>query len=137
MNDHKNRGFTYSYSAKERAELKKIREKYLPKHPTAEEPMERLRRLDAGVGRRASAVALVLGVLGCLLMGSGMSLIMTELSAILGLAGHQPILFGLLLGLVGMAGVIFAYPVYQLLLERERRRIAPEILRLTEQLMSE
>jgi hypothetical protein len=60
-----NNGFRYTYSAKEQAEIKKIREKYAPAEPV-EEKMERLRRLDAGVTQRARAVALTLGVLGTL-----------------------------------------------------------------------
>ena len=79
-------GFTYTYSAKEQAELKRIRDKYTA--PTeVEDKMARLRRLDASVTNTAQAVALVFGVIGTLILGFGMSLVMTELAESLGISG--------------------------------------------------
>ncbi|MBQ9750069.1 MAG: hypothetical protein IJV87_05765, partial [Clostridia bacterium] len=87
-NNQEKRGFTYTYSAKEQAELKRIRDRYTA--PTeAEDKMARLRRLDASVTNTAQAVALIFGVIGTLSLGFGMSLCMTELVEILGLNGNM------------------------------------------------
>ncbi len=140
MKDNENRsestGFQYRYSAKEQAELKRIREKYIADKPApALSPMEQLRRLDAGVTRKGTVVALVLGIIGTLFMGTGMSLVMTDLKELLGPHRDKALLIGILIGLVGMIGVIVAYPLYQRITARERKKIAPEVLRLADELM--
>ncbi len=137
MNQNPPNGFRYSYSAKEQTELKKIREKYLDGVTPTADKMARLRRLDAAVEQKAIAVSLIVGVLGALLLGFGMSLIMTELRAALGLSFGFALALGLLSGLLGIAGVIAAYPLYQQILTKERKRVAPEILRLSEELLQE
>lgn len=131
---HEDGGFRYSYSAKEQAELKRIREKYTPS-TLEEDKMERVRRLDRGVTKKARTVSLVLGILGALIMGTGMSLAMTELSRILGTNAHLALPIGIAVGVFGMLFTALAYPVYVFTVKRERERIAPEILRLTEELM--
>ncbi len=130
--DNKNEGFNYTYSAKQRDELKRIREKYLPK---SEDKMERLLRLDREVTKKGRAVSLILGILGVLIMGTGMSLAMTELSAILGSHSDKAMLIGVLVGIVGVVLVALAYPIYTAITKKERERIAPEIIKLTDELM--
>ena len=130
-NNHEKSGFTYTYSAKEQAELKRIREKYSP--PTqSEDKMARLRRLDASVTNTAQAVSLAFGVLGTLILGLGMSLCMTELGAAL---GRYAMILGIMIGLVGIVLVAIAYPIYIRTLKKERERIAPEILRISDELL--
>jgi len=80
-------------------------------------------------------VSLVLGVIGTLIMGSGMSLIMTDLGTVWGLTGIAGMIIGILVGVLGIILVAGAYPVYSKVLKKEREKIAPEILRLTEELM--
>ena len=135
MNDNKeNSGFTYTYSAKEQAELKRIRDKYTA--PTeVEDKMARLRRLDAGVTNAAQAIALVFGVIGTLLLGLGMSLIMTELADSLGLSGEAAMVIGIIVGVVGGILAALAYPAYNAILKAKRKKLAPEIIRLTDELM--
>ena len=82
-NNNENNGFQYTYSAKEQAELKRIREKYTAP-AEVEDKMARLRRLDASVTNTAQAVALVFGIIGALILGFGMSLCMTDLGEIFG-----------------------------------------------------
>ena len=133
-NNNENKGFRYTYSAREQAELKRIREKYT--QPTqAEDKMERLRRLDAGVTQKAQALSLIFGVLGTLILGTGMSLCMTELAEILGSYKDMAMLIGIPIGLVGGVLASLAYPMYNAIVKRERKKIAPEILRLTDELM--
>lgn len=133
-NNNTETGFSYTYSATEQTEIKRIREKYTP--PTEiEDKMARLRRLDASVTGAATAVALVLGILGTLMLGAGMSLIMTELAQMLGIGKGAAVAIGVSLGILGGALASLAYPVYHAMVAARRKRIAPEIIRLTDELM--
>ena len=125
-------GFNYTYSAKQQDEVKRIREKYSPR---SESKMERLLRLDREVTRKGTVVSLIVGIFGALIMGSGMSLAMTELSAILGAHSDKAMLIGIIIGIVGLALAVAAYPIYLGITKKERERIAPEIIRLTDELM--
>ncbi|MBR4034908.1 MAG: hypothetical protein IKJ04_08865 [Clostridia bacterium] len=134
MDNNNNGGFSYTYSAKDQDEIRRIREKYTPR-TEKEDKMERLRRLDASVSKKAQAVSLVIGVIGTLILGCGMSLAMTELYAALGMTAGAAMAVGIPIGIVGIILVALAYPAYTLVIRRERERIAPEVLRLTEELM--
>ena len=91
--------FSYNYSAKEQAEIKRIREKYTPSEEV-EDKMDRLRRLDASVTSTAQAVALIFGVIGALILGSGMSLCMTEIGTAVGLTGNIAMVIGVMVALL-------------------------------------
>ena len=124
--------FKYTYSAKEQDEIKRIRQKYQSQE---EDSMTRLRKLDASVTSKATVIALVLGIVGALIFGMGMSLIMTDLAVLLGMKGMTNIIVGIITGVLGVILAALAYPVYSKVLKREREKIAPEILRLTDELM--
>ena len=124
--------FKYTYSAKEQDEIKRIRQKYQSQE---EDSMTRLRKLDASATSKATVIALVLGVGGALILGMGMSLIMTDLAVLLGMTGMTNIIVGTITGVLGVILAALAYPVYSKVLKREREKIAPEILRLTDELM--
>jgi small-conductance mechanosensitive channel len=124
--------FNYTYSAKEQEEIKAIRKKYAVQEQT-EDKMAQLRRLDAGVYSKATTAALVVGIIGALIMGMGMSLIMTEIGAFLGTV--MAMIVGIGLGVIGIILACLAYPLYNRTLKKEREKIAPEILRLTDELM--
>lgn len=130
--DNREETFQYTYSAKEQAEVESIRKKYLPKE---EDKMEQLRRLDHIPNRKAQAVSLCIGVIGALILGIGMSLAMSDLGSVLGLAENSAMLVGIPVGTVGLVLVALAYPAFNRIVKKERARIAPEILRLTEELM--
>ena len=133
-NNKEQSGFTYNYSAKEQTELKRIREKYTA--PMKEEDkMERLRRLDASVTRSAQVIALIFGVIGTLILGFGMSLIMTELAKFLGLNANTAMIIGITVGIVGGILASLAYPIYNAIVKAKRKKLAPEIIRLTDELM--
>ena len=133
-NNNENNGFQYTYSAKEQAELKRIRDKYTA--PTeVEDKMARLRRLDASVTNTAQSVALVFGIIGALILGFGMSLIMTDFSEILGVGETMAMVIGIPVGIVGGILASLAYPIYNAIVKAKRKKIAPEIIRLTEELM--
>ena len=126
--------FNYTYSAKEQEEIKAIRKKYaVPEEP--EDKMAQLRRLDAAVTQKATTVSLVFGIIGALILGSGMSLAMTDIGKAIGLDGGIAMLVGVLTGIVGIVLVSVAYPLYDRIIKKEREKIAPEIIRLTDELM--
>lgn len=124
-----NQSFEYSYSAQRQQEIEAIRQKYLPKE---EDKMSQLRKLHYSATQKAKAASIAMGVMGTLILGTGMSLCMTELGSFL---GHLAMVLGILVGLLGLIMVALAYPVYNSVLQKERTRIAPEILRLTEELL--
>ena len=123
-----NNSFEYTYSAQRQQEVEEIRKAYLPKE---EDKMEQLRKLHSIPTQKAQAVSLAVGVIGALILGTGMSLCMTELGDALGAAA---VAFGVMTGLAGMGLVALAYPLYSRVLKKEREKIAPEILRLADEL---
>lgn len=125
----KNHSFEYTYSAQRQQEVEEIRKAYLPKE---EDKLEQLRRLHAIPTQKAQAISLAVGIIGVLILGTGMSLIMTEIAAAL---GNFAMVLGIVVGIVGMAVAGLAYPLYSRTLKKEREKIAPEILRLTDVLM--
>lgn len=116
--------FSYTYSAGQREEIKAIRSKYLPKE---EDKMETLRRLDAGASSKGSTAALCVGILSALTLGIGMCCTMVW--------ADRWFVPGILIGLLGIAGIVSAYPLYLRVTQKEREKIAPEIIRLTDELM--
>lgn len=126
--------FNYTYSAKQQEEIKAIRNKYVEPQKT-EDKMTQLRRLDNAVTQKATTISLVIGIIGALIMGSGMSLIMTELYQKLNMSHGVGMLVGIILGIVGIALVGLAYPIYNRIIVKERKKIAPEIIRLTDELI--
>lgn len=134
MENQENQTFEYTYCAKEQEEIKAIRKKYNAPEQT-EDKLATLRRLDAQVTEKATIVSLMLGILGALIMGSGMSLIMTDLGSYFGLNTTAAMLVGIPVGVVGMGLACLAYPMYNRIVAKQREKIAPEILRLTDELL--
>ncbi len=119
-----NNSFNYTYSAKEQEEIKRIRDKYISKET---DKMEQLRLLDKSATQKATAKALIVGIISTLIMGVGMCCCMVWAGA-----WFIP---GIVIGILGIAGVSMAYPAYAKTLAKEREKIAPEILRLSDELM--
>lgn len=116
--------FEYTYSAPEQEEIKRIRSKYLPKE---EDKMAQLYRLDASATQKGTVVSLIVGIVGILIMGGGMSCCMV---------GPADLMVpGIVMGVIGMGIAALAYPLFARITAKERERIAPEILRLTDELM--
>ena len=126
--------FNYTYSAKEQEEIKAIRKKYISEEKS-EDKMTKLRRLDAEVTQKATVASLVLGIIGALVLGIGMSLIMTDIGEIIGLIGIPSMVVGIIFGVIGIILVCLAYPIYVHVSKKEREKIAPEIIRLAEELL--
>lgn len=108
----------------------KIRSQYIEKQFTE---LDALRALDAKVKRPANIAAYVFGSISALVMGAGMSLTMTDLGTAMGMSNSM--IPGIVIGVTGMGLTGAAYPVYTRTLKKEKEKIAPEILRLTEELM--
>ena len=121
--------FKMTYSAQQQEEIQSIRQKYAPQ---AESKMDQLRALDARVTQKATMVSILVGVIGALLLGCGMSLILSDFGAALGTAA-LPV--GIAVGVIGLVPAALAYPVYNRTLKKERKKIAPQILQLTDELM--
>ena len=134
MDNKEKETFNYTYSAKQQEEIKAIRKKYAAPEEK-EDKMAQLRRLDASVTRKATARALAIGIIGSLLLGIGMSLAMSDFGEILGSYRNMAMVIGIPVGLVGIGIVGCAYPIYNRTVKKEREKIAPEILRLTDELM--
>lgn len=132
MENNEKETFRFTYSAKEQEEIKNIRKKYTA---PSENKMELLRKLDAGVTQKATTAALVPGSIGTLLLGFGLSLAMSELSEILGSYREMGMLIGVIVGIIGIVLICLAYPMYNRMIKKEREKIAPEILRLTDELL--
>lgn len=107
--------FSYTYSAKEQEEIKKIREKYMPKEA---DKMEQLRRLDASVTQKGTVISLVVGIIGALILGTGMSMCMvwTELFVL-----------GIIVGIVGIVMVSAAYPLYSYVTKKSVKKSLPKL----------
>lgn len=134
METRDNKTFSYTYSAKEQTEIQNIRKKY-ETTTEQEDKMAQLRRLDAGVTSKATSAAIVVGIIGALVLGFGMSLAMSDLSDMLGIHQDVGMILGIIIGVVGIVPVCLAYPLYNRTLKKEREKIAPEILRLSDELM--
>ena len=115
--------FTYNYSAERQSEIDAIRKKYLPREEQ-ENKMEQLRKLDTSVGTRALIASMALGILSALVFGVGMCCFLVWSLWVL----------GALLCVIGVVGMLVAPWLYRRLVEKRKAEIAPEILRLTEEL---
>lgn len=118
--------FIYSYSAKENREIQEIRSKYLPRE---ESKLDELKRLDSTVQSSGMIESLCLGIGGALIFGLGLCLAMQVIGE-----GVIAIALGVLLGIIGTAGMIVAYPIYRKIFNRTKAKLAPRILELTAEL---
>ena len=110
------------YSAEEQKEIDSIRAKYQPGEKKQPTNLDKLKKLDARVESKAMVSALSWGIISTLVLGVGMTCV---------LVWNQPVI-GVIVGVLGLAGALYAWPLYQKVLEKEREKAAPEILRLSE-----
>ena len=122
--------FSYTYSAKENQQVLSIRDKYLPQEKNE---VEMLMELDAKVKRPANVFAYTYGSVSTIIMGTGMSLVMTEIGEIIGLASAM--VPGIVIGVVGMGMALSTYPIYKKILSARKKKYAPRIMELSEKLL--
>lgn len=119
-----NNKFEYTYSAKQQEELENIRKKYLPQE---EDKMDKLRRLDKSVAKPGTVISISVGIVGTLIMGLGICLCLE----------WSRFVSGVIIGIIGMAVLGTAYPIFKYITRKQREKIAPEILRLTDEISQE
>lgn len=120
--------FSYSYSAVEQEEIKRIREKYTEKEKALSK-LDLVKKLDKSVTDVATAVALAFGIFGVLVMGTGMSLVLVW--------GDIYMVPGIVTGVLGIILAGLAYPIYNKVLISRRKKIAPQIIKLTDELIDQ
>ena len=109
----------------------RIRTQYMEKEHSE---LDSLRELDAAVKRPAKVFAYTFGSIGTVVMGTGMSLIMTELGKILGISFAMPL--GIVTGVIGMAMALANYPIYKRILDKRKDKYGATIIELSEKLMN-
>lgn len=111
--------------------VQKIRTQYTEKQHTE---LDELKELDAKVKRPANVFAYIYGSVSAIVMGSGMSLVMTEIGTIIGISNAM--LPGVVIGVVGMAMALSTYPIYKKILAARKKKYAPEILALSDKIVN-
>lgn len=112
--------------------VEKIRTQYTEKEHTS---LDELKALDAKVKRPANVFAYIFGTVGAIIMGSGMSLVMTDVAQTVGI--ENSMVFGIVVGVVGLAMTIINYPIYKGILGSRRKKYADKIIALSERLMED
>lgn len=113
-----------------KSQARKIRAQYTAKEDTA---LDRLQALDAKVKRPAAAAAFAVGGLGAIVLGGGMSLVMTDIGSVIGV--HDPLVPGIVLGVIGMALAAVSYPLYKRVLAARRKKFAQQIITLSDEII--
>ncbi len=110
--------------------VQKIRTQYTEKDHTE---LDALKALDTKVKKPANVFAYTYGSVGAIVMGAGMSLVMTEIGAMIGMTATM--LPGIAIGVTGMGMALANYPIYKKILSSRKRKFAPQILELSEKLL--
>ena len=112
--------------------VQKIRTQYMEKD-SSEKELDMLRELDAEVKCPANVFGYVFGSIGAIVMGAGMSLVMTDIGAVIGM--ENTMVIGIIIGVIGMIITIVNYPIYKKILASRREKYADRILKLSEKIM--
>lgn len=112
--------------------VEKIRTQYTEK---THSDLDELRELDGKVKRPANVFAYVFGSISAIIMGMGMSLVMTDIGTVIGLA--SPMIPGIVIGVIGLIMAIANYPLYNVILASRKKKYAAEIISLSEKLMKQ
>lgn len=109
--------------------VQKIRSRYVEQEPT---DLDTLKELDRKVRRPAAVFAYIFGSIAALIMGAGMSLIMTDIAEFVGI--ENPLVYGLIIGIVGMLLALANYPIYNGILGARQKKYADKIIALSDKL---
>ena len=132
MSTNNENTFSYTYSAKENEEVQRIRDRYTQPSRT---DMDELKELDAKVHRPANVFACIYGSVSAIIMGAGMSLVMTDIGEILGLTSVM--VPGIAIGIVGLGMALTTWPIYKAMRDARKKQYAPQILALSEKIMQD
>ena len=111
--------------------VQKIRTQYTEKEHTQ---LDALKELDAKVKRPANVFAYIFGSISAIIMGSGMSLVMTDIGSTIGV--KNAMMPGIIIGIVGMLMAIMNYPIHKNILTSRRKKYADQIMTLSDKIMS-
>jgi len=111
--------------------VQKIRTQYTEKEHTG---LDELKELDAKVKRPANVFAYIFGSISAIIMGAGMSLVMTDIAETVGI--QDPMLYGIVIGILGMFMAILNYPIYKSILGSRRKKYAAKIIALSDKIMN-
>ncbi len=95
--------------------------------------LDELRALDAKVRRPANVAAYIFGSISAIIMGGGMSLVMTDIGNTVGIS--DPFVTGIVIGVVGMIMAIVNYPIYRGILSARKKKYGAKILELSDKIM--
>lgn len=116
--------FQYHYSSNEQEEVRKIRNKYVDSNKNK---LEQLQELDKSVTKLSTIIAISIGVVSCLIFGLGMSCTTVW--------KDTSFIAGIVIGIVGIVGMVITYPIYQYVTRKQREKVAPLIIELSDELM--
>jgi len=111
--------------------VQKIRAQYTEKEHTG---LDELKELDTKVKRPANVFAYIFGSISAIIMGAGMSLVMTDIAETVGI--QNPMLYGIVIGIIGMFMAIINYPIYKGILGSRRKKYADKIISLSDKIMN-
>ena len=110
--------------------VQKIRTQYTEKEHTQ---LDALKGLDKKVKRPVNVFAYVFGSIGAIVMGCGMSLVMTDIGSVIGIT--SPMFPGIIIGIVGLVMVLINYPIYKKMLNSRKKKYADEVIKLSDNIM--
>ena len=111
--------------------VQKIRTQYAERENTQ---LDTLKALDKKVKKPANVFAVVFGIISAVVMGSGMSLVMTDIGSIIGI--ESPMFPGIIIGVVGLVMALLTYPMYKKILNSRKKKYASEIIKLSDSIMN-
>ena len=111
--------------------VQKIRTQYMEKTPSE---LDELRKLDTKVKRPANIFAYTFGSVSAIIMGSGMSLVMTDIGKIIGIT--NALVPGIAIGAIGLCMALLTYPIYKSILNSRKKKFGAEILKLSDKIMN-
>lgn len=109
----------------------KIRTQYMEKQATE---LDKLRELDAKVKRPANVFSYIFGSISAIIMGCGMSLVMTDIAETIGMSG-EPMIPGIIIGIIGLALALINYPIHKGIMNSRKKKYASQIINLSEKIM--
>lgn len=110
--------------------VQKIRSQYTENEPAQ---LDTLVALDAKVKKPATVFGYTYGSIGAVVMGTGMSLVMTDIGTVLGMG--DAMVPGIAIGIFGLVMAVTTYPIYKEILNSRKKKYAPQILELSERMM--
>ncbi len=110
-------------------EAKNIREKYFCENKKTEDKMTVLRKPDANAEKPGKIVALTVGIIGTLVLGFGMSCTMIWADKLFSV--------GILVGIIGLAAIAAAYPVFSHITKKQREKVAVRVLQLADEIIED